>query len=66
MNSVEKAVEAAGGKGFLAKRFEISRQSIEKWIRQERIPVERVLAIEEMSGISRYELRPDIYPRDAA
>jgi DNA-binding transcriptional regulator YdaS (Cro superfamily) len=29
-----------------------------------RIPAERVLPIEAITGISRHDLRPDIYPRE--
>jgi DNA-binding transcriptional regulator YdaS (Cro superfamily) len=30
------------------------------------VPAERALAIEEATGISRHDLRPDIYPREDA
>jgi DNA-binding transcriptional regulator YdaS (Cro superfamily) len=66
MNSIQKAVQAAGGAKALAKKLEISRQAVEKWIEHERIPAERVLELEEFTGISRHDLRPDLYPRDSA
>ena len=31
-----------------------------------RIPAERVLDVERITGISRHELRPDLYPKDQA
>lgn len=37
-------------------------QSIQDWLSANKIPAERVLAIEKATGISRHELRPDIYP----
>lgn len=66
MSSIEQAVEAAGGSQALAEKLGIKRQAVEKWIKHERVPAERVLAIEVATGISRYELRPDLYPRDTA
>lgn len=30
-----------------------------------RIPAERVLALEAATGISRHDLRPDLYPRES-
>ncbi|MGF7202329.1 DNA-binding transcriptional regulator YdaS (Cro superfamily) [Sphingobium olei] len=37
------------------------------WLRDNRpLPAEHVLAVEEATGISRHDLRPDIYPRDEA
>lgn len=43
----------------LAKRLGISAQAISQW---RRVPVERVLEVERLTGVSRHELRPDIYP----
>ena len=66
MNSIERAVKAAGGSHALAKRLEISRQAIEKWVAKGTIPAERVLEIEQITGVSRHVLRPDLYPRNTA
>lgn len=59
--SVSKVIEAAGSSTKLAQDLGISVPAISKWIRRGRVPVERVLEIEQRYGISRYELRPDIY-----
>jgi hypothetical protein len=56
--STEKAIQQAGGKSALAKALGVSYQAIQQWAR---IPAPRVLEVERLSGISRYELRPDIY-----
>ena len=45
----------------LARRLRINRSNVSHWLRS-RVPAERVLEIERASGISRYDLRPDIYP----
>jgi DNA-binding transcriptional regulator YdaS (Cro superfamily) len=48
--------------GLLAKisRFlGVTRAAVAKW---SRVPAERVLAVESVTGISRHDLRPDIYP----
>jgi DNA-binding transcriptional regulator YdaS (Cro superfamily) len=66
MNPIQKAVEAAGGAKALAQKFQISRQAVEKWLDKERIPAERVLEIEAVTGIPRHELRPDLYPQEVA
>ena len=43
----------------------ISSQAVSQW---QRVPVERVLDVERLTGISRHKLRPDIYgaPAEAA
>lgn len=58
---VLKAIEKAGGTAALALWLGIQAPSIYSW---RRIPAERVLAVEAATGISRHELRPDIYPEE--
>ncbi len=60
---VSRAAEKAGGISALARSLGVSRQAVFQW---KRIPAERVLAIEVHTGVPRYELRPDLYPRGAA
>jgi TorA maturation chaperone TorD/DNA-binding transcriptional regulator YdaS (Cro superfamily) len=56
---LEQAIEAAGGVGALARTLGIAQPSVSAW---NRIPAERVLAIEAATGIARSILRPDLYP----
>ena len=44
----------------MSKALGITKQAIYKW---KKTPVERVFEVEEITGISRHELRPDIYPK---
>jgi DNA-binding transcriptional regulator YdaS (Cro superfamily) len=43
----------------LARATGVSHQAVLKW---DRVPPARVLAVEELTGIARSTLRPDIYP----
>ncbi len=56
------AAEQAGGMASLASKLGIKRQALYQW---KRIPAERVIAVERATGVPRYELRPDLYPRGA-
>lgn len=58
MTALERAIMICGGPKHLGARLGISRQAVSKW---RRAPAERVLEIERITGISRYEMRPDIY-----
>lgn len=58
---VQQAIDAAGGTAALAMRLGIQAPSIYSW---RRVPAVRVLAVEAITGISRHDLRPDIYPRE--
>lgn len=56
---LEAAIRAAGGVGALARALGISQPSVSNW---HRIPAERVLAVESLTGVPRSTLRPDLYP----
>jgi DNA-binding transcriptional regulator YdaS (Cro superfamily) len=56
---MERAKQIAGGTTALAVKLGISKQAVSMW---KKIPAERVISIEAATGISREELRPDLYP----
>lgn len=58
MSGLKKAIEAAGGGAELARQLNVKRQAIYQW---REAPPLRVLDIERITGVSRHELRPDIY-----
>lgn len=60
---LDRAKERVGGQAELAKRIGVSAQAISQW---DEVPPLRVLAVEAASGISRHELRPDLYPVEEA
>ena len=60
--ALTRAIEAAGGLAGLAKPLGISIQAISQW---DEVPPLRVLAVEQISGVPRHELRPDLYPEPA-
>ncbi len=57
--ALAKAIASAGSTVKLSKILGVTSQAISQW---KRIPAERVLDIERATGVSRHELRPDIYP----
>jgi DNA-binding transcriptional regulator YdaS (Cro superfamily) len=59
------AVEVLGSQVAMAKVCGLTQPSVHKWVRLGKaLPAEHVLAVEAATGISRHELRPDIYPRE--
>lgn len=63
MKPLERAVSIAGGQVRLAKMIGTSAPRVWNWLnRDSRLPAEFVLPIERATGVSRHELRPDLYP----
>lgn len=61
-DAIERACKLIGGQAVLAAAINVSPQAVNKWIRTGRVPAIRVIAIETASGVTRSDLRPDIYP----
>jgi TorA maturation chaperone TorD len=59
---LEQAIRAAGGVTELARRIGISQPSVSNW---SRVPVERLLAVEAVTGVAREILRPDLYAQSS-
>ena len=55
---LEQAIKAAGGVASLARAVGIAQPSVSAW---SRIPAERVLAVETLTSVPRFVLRPDLY-----
>jgi TorA maturation chaperone TorD len=55
---LDDAIRAAGGVGALARKIGIAQPSVSNWMR---VPAERVIAVEAVTGIDRALLRPDLY-----
>lgn len=66
MNAIQKAVKVIGGQQQLAEECGVRYQAVQKWLRSGKVPAERVITIEAATGVSRHDLRPDIYPRERA
>jgi TorA maturation chaperone TorD len=56
---LQRAIDAAGGVGALARLIGIAQPSLSNW---RRVPAERVVAVEAATGVARAALRPDLYP----
>ena len=65
--ALQRAIDAAGGtQAALAIKTGYTQQAVSEWVRDGRVSRYGVLPVEAATGISRHELRPDLYPRTAA
>jgi DNA-binding transcriptional regulator YdaS (Cro superfamily) len=60
--ALQRAIQAAGAANNLASRLGITAQAISQW---DQVPPLRVIEVERVTGVSRHDLRPDIYPEPA-
>lgn len=64
--ALTEAIATAGGPVAVARSLSelgrrITSQAVGQW---KRVPADRVLHLEQVTGISRHVLRPDLYPED--
>ena len=61
---IQKSIQIVGSMAALARLCGVRNQAVQRWVKFGRIPAERVLAVEAATQgrVTRYELRPDIYP----
>ena len=55
---LSQAIQAAGGVSELARKLGIAQPSVSNWTR---VPAERVVSVEALTGVNRVALRPDLY-----
>ena len=65
LDSLEEAIRIAGSQSELARQIGVAQASVWKMLHKaQRASAEFVLKIEGATGISRHDLRPDLYPRE--
>jgi DNA-binding transcriptional regulator YdaS (Cro superfamily) len=63
VEALQEAVQKVGGQKALGDLLETSQPRVWNWIhRDKKVPAEYVLKIERLTGVSRHDLRPDLYP----
>jgi DNA-binding transcriptional regulator YdaS (Cro superfamily) len=62
-NPLALLTKKIGSQRALAALIGVTPQAITKWHKQ--IPAERVLQVERLTGVSRHDLRSDLYPRES-
>lgn len=63
--ALAKAVAALGSQSAMARLLGISQPAVSGWIKERKLlPAQHVLAVEAATGVSRHDLRPDLYPHE--
>ncbi|AJP72949.1 transcriptional regulator [Sphingomonas hengshuiensis] len=66
-SSLARAVRVAGSQSKYARLIGVAQQTVHDWLKKKRpLPAEHVLKTEAETGVSRHDLRPDLYPRESA
>lgn len=55
------ALEKGGGIGAIAKALSMSEEGVRLWRARGKVPAERVVELEALTGVPREDLRPDLY-----
>lgn len=67
LEALQEAERRAGSQSALGRMCKRSQPTVWGWLNEiKQLPAEYVLPVEAGTGVSRHDLRPDIYPREAA
>lgn len=61
-NPIERAIAVAGSQSSLSRILNCTPQNVQRMCSTGHVPAKHVLKIESATGVSRHDLRPDIYP----
>lgn len=64
-SAVKRAISKAGSQSELARLVGVTPQAVQQWEAANRVSVRKALDVEKATGISRHDLRPDIYPKES-
>lgn len=59
-SSIEQAVKKAGGRAAVARELGVTPEAVRQWIKK-KLPAERAVDLERLSGVHRSSLRPDLW-----
>ena len=63
--ALQLAVEKIGSQSATARLLGLTQGAVSRWLKGGKaLPAEHVRVVEAETGISRHQLRPDIYPQD--
>jgi antitoxin CcdA len=60
-SGIDDAIRAAGGVERLGNALGCAHSSVVRWRQRGRVPADRVVAIEAVTGVPRHRLRPELY-----
>jgi DNA-binding transcriptional regulator YdaS (Cro superfamily) len=60
--ALTEAIRRAGTRYALAKEIGVSPQAVYKW--DDHVPAKHILKVEEVTGVSRHDQDPSMYPRE--
>jgi hypothetical protein len=61
IEALKEAIAKAGGQTNLGKLIGVSQGHVSQWLRRGRVPATRAISIEKATGVSRKDLRPDVF-----
>ena len=63
---LNQAIQAAGGYAEVARKLGVTRSLVWQWAKYgQRVSAERVIPLEQITGVPRSQIRPDLYPAEA-
>ena len=57
----KSALLKAASRGEIARRLNINLSAVSRWFSRGKVPAERVVSVEAITGVPRHLIRPDLY-----
>lgn len=62
MSTLAEIIDKAGGVTKVSRELGLPVGTVSAWITRNRVPAERVISLERVTGAPRHQIRSDIYP----
>lgn len=62
--SIQVAVSRMGSQTALARAVNVTPQAVQMWVKLGRVSINKLVEVERVSGVSRQQLRPDLFTQD--
>ena len=64
LSAIARALGTRGIQTQLARELGIRQSAVSQWLARESIPARYVVRVEQLTGVSRYDLKPEVFVRD--
>lgn len=62
LTPIRQGIKNVGNQRKVAEAMGVTAPAVNKWVRKNKVPAERVIAFSKLTGVPRWCVAPDLYP----